>query len=132
MGANEITHPWKDLLAPATSIENAVMPDPFLKVIRLLLRRNVSAQPVGRTRLSRCRDVVQFTLDREQSRMPDGGGIDPLALPCHSSARQRMLLENPRDRLQEKLGRQVHDGEILVIEFTVLFGAVAIQDESMR
>jgi hypothetical protein len=33
MHEDEITQPWKDLLAPATSIENAVMPNPFLKVI---------------------------------------------------------------------------------------------------
>src|SRR4051812_31008807 len=57
MREDEITHPWEDLLAPAASIENAVMPDPFLKVIRPLLRRNVSAQPVGRTGLAGRRDV---------------------------------------------------------------------------
>src|SRR3954464_8462840 len=48
MRENEITHPWKDLLAPATAIEDAVMSNPFLEVVRPLLRRNVSAQPVGR------------------------------------------------------------------------------------
>ena len=37
-----------------------------------------------------------------------------------------MLLENPGDGLEEKLGRQVHDREILVIELTVLLSTVAI------
>ena len=94
MHEDEITHPWKYLLTPATSIEDAVMSNPFLKVIRLLLRRNVSAQPVGRTGLAGRRDVVHLALHREQSRVPDSGGIDPLALPCHDSTGERMLLEN--------------------------------------
>src|SRR5687768_10545311 len=126
MHEDEVTHPWKDLLAPATSIENAVMSNPFLKMIRLLLHRNVSAQPVGRTGLAGSRDVVHLALDREQSRMPDRSGIDTLAFPCHGSARQRMLLEKSGDGLQEKLGRQIHNREILVIELTVLLGTVAI------
>src|SRR3954465_10991127 len=107
MHEDEIAHPWKDLLAPAASIENAVMSNPFLKVIRLLLRRNVSAQLVRRMRLAGSRDVVHLALDREQRRVSDCGRIDPLPLPCHGSARQRMPLENPGDGLQEKLGRQV-------------------------
>src|SRR3954471_16264198 len=126
MHEDEIAHSWKDLLAPAASIENAVMSNPFLKVIRLLLRRNVSAQLVRRMRLAGSRDVVQFALNREQRRVSDRGWIDCLALPCHSSARQRVPLENPGDGLQEKLGRHVHDGEVFVIEFTVLVGTVAI------
>src|SRR3954454_21728212 len=115
MREDEITHSWKDLLAPAASIEDAVMPNPFLKGIRPLLRRNVSTQPVGRTGLAGSRDVVQFALDREQRRVSDRGGIACLALQGHSSARQRMPLENSGDGLQEKLGRHVHDGEVLVI-----------------
>src|SRR5688572_16547528 len=95
MHEDEITHPWKDLLAPAPSIENAVMPNPFLKVIRPLLRWDVSAQPVGCTRLAGCRDVVHLALDREQRRMSDGGGIDCLTLPGHGSTGKRVPLENP-------------------------------------
>ena len=95
MHEDEITHPWKDLLAPATTVENAVMSNPFLKVIRLLLHRNVSAQPVGRMRLAGRRDVVHLALDREQRGVSDRGGIDPLPLPCHGSTGQRVPLENP-------------------------------------
>ena len=52
--------------------------------------------------------------------------IDRLAAMHHLALGQGVLHEHGLDGLEVELGRQVHDGEIFVVELAVLLGGVAV------
>ena len=86
----------------------------------------VRAELVRRLGLADAGDVVVLALDREERGVADGGRVDPFAPVHHRAPRQGVLDEHGLDGLQVELRRQVHHGEILVVEVAVLLGGVAI------
>src|SRR5690606_2729519 len=71
MLANEVTQARIDDLPPAPAAEDAVVPGPGHLEMRLFFRRNSRAQCVRRCRLPVAGNIVEFTLDGEQGRVPD-------------------------------------------------------------
>ena len=59
------------------------------------------------------------------------GGIDRLAAMGHLALRQSMADEHRLDRLQIELGREVHDGEIFVVELAMLLAPIAVAAHEM-
>ena len=79
-----------------------------------------------RLRLADAAHVVALALDGHQRGILDRRAVDALAAVHHRAPRQRVLLEHGLDRLQVKLGGQVHDREVLVVEVLVLLDGVAV------
>ena len=102
------------------------MADAGLQPMRLAIGRNVAAQAVRRFGLADAGNIVVLALDREQRHALDRGRIDRPAAMGHLALRQRVAHENGLDRLQIEFGREIHHGQIFVVEFLVLVRRVAV------
>ena len=72
--------------------------------------------------LAEAADIVASRLDGHERGLLDGRAIDLLAPVHHLPSGKAMILEHRLDRLQIELRRQVHDGEIFLVEFLMLAG----------
>ncbi len=92
------------------------MPHAGLQVVRLEVGPDVGAQVLRRHGLADGADVVALALHREQRGAADGLGPHGAAGHGERAARQVVGLEHAVHRLQVELGRQVVDGQVLVVE----------------
>ena len=129
---HEIGDARRDLGAEARAVEHAVMADGRLQVMRLVVGRNVRAQPMRRLGLADAGNVVVLALDRHQARRADLRRIDRTAAMRHLALRQRVADEHGIDGLQIEFGGQIHHREILVVEFAVLLRGVAVAFDQME
>ena len=67
--------------------------------------------------LAKSRDVVVFSLHRHQTDGADRRQVDSLVAVGHRTLRQRMLDEHGVDRLKVIFFGQIHDSEVLIVEF---------------
>ena len=77
-------------------------------------------------------NVVVLAFDREQRDAPDLRGIDRLAAMGHLALRQSVPHEHGLDGLQIELGGEIHDREILVVEFAMLLRGIAVALDQMQ
>ena len=90
------------------------------------------AQVVGGAALARPGDVVLLALDRHQrdTANPPGSTRRPR---CIISPLGRAWRTNTVSTVCEiELGREVHDGEVLVVELAVLLGRIAVAANEMQ
>ena len=124
--AHELGHARSDLGAEARAVENAVVADLGTLEVHLVLGRNAGAQIERGAALAGAGDVVLLAFDRHQRRPADGAEIDGPAARGHEPARHQVLHEHGVDGLQVELGREIHHGQVFVVEFAVLVGRVAV------
>ena len=89
------------------------------------------AERMRRLGLAPASDVVLLAFNGQKGRTGNLAAIDQTAIVHHGAVRQRVLDEHRFDGLQIEFGRQVHDGEIFVIEVAVFFGVVAVAFHQM-
>src|SRR3984957_14767367 len=123
---DEIGKAWRGLGAETRTVEYAVMADAGLQPVGLAIRRNVGAQPMRRLSLADAGDIVVLAFDRKKCDPFDPGEIDRPAAMGHLAERQRVAHEHSIDGLQVELSGKIHYREILVVEFLVLAGGVAV------
>src|SRR5262245_14728913 len=99
LAADELRDPRRDLLPPAPSAEDAVVPGARLHVLAPALFPQPAAERMRGGSLSDAGDVVVLSFDGHQGRPADGFGLDRLAPPGHLSARQIVALEHAGDGL---------------------------------
>src|SRR5215470_15453141 len=85
--ADEVTHLREDLLAPTPPIEDAVVSDPRLHVMRFALGGNPAAELQCRLGLARGADIVVLALDAEQRRPGDRRRLDLAAARDEAAGR---------------------------------------------
>jgi hypothetical protein len=69
-----------------------------------------------RLSLSKTGNIVLLPLDREECNAPDVVGSNQATAMEHRAFRKRMFDKNRINRLQIEFRRDVHDGEIFVVE----------------
>ena len=99
--------------------------------MQLVLSGNVGGQVQRRATLAKACDVVVFAFDRHQRDATDLLQVNQFAPMRHGTFGQAMLDEHVLDGLQIEFSRQIHHREVFVIEFAMLFGAVAITADEM-
>ena len=87
---------------------------------------DVRAQVMRGPALADAGNVVFLSLDRQQRDATDLCRVHGHASMHHLTAGKLVLHKSCIDGLQEKLGGQIHDGEVLVIERAVLFSGISI------
>ena len=120
---NKLSDSRSDLRPEARPVEDAIMAHTLLKVIEFLVGGQVGRQVEGRERLADARNVVPLALDRHDGAAADRHQVDGLVPVHHLALGQFMPHEHLVDGLEIEFGRQVHDGEIFVVEIPVLLGA---------
>ena len=115
-----------DLQPVAGAVEDAIMPDPRLKMVLLLPSRQVRRKIERCNRLATSGDVVLLPLDGHESTAVDRLQVHRSAPVPHQPSGQQMVDEHCLQRLEVIFGRQVHDGQILIIELAVLFRRVTV------
>src|SRR5919201_4232744 len=121
-----------DESAEAGTVEDAVMADPRALEMLLAGGGEVRTQVEGRRALAAPSDVVLLALDGHQRDAADGFEVDAAPAMDHLSFWEGMAHEHRVDRLQVELRRQVHDGQVLVVECAVLFRGVAVAAHEMK
>ena len=71
-------------------------------------------------------DIVLAALDGQKGDVRNRLRPDRAIAVHHFALRQKMALKNLIDRFEIELGGQIHDREILVIEFAMRRGGVAV------
>ena len=113
-------------------VEDAVMADVLLLVMHLELRRADSTQRSWAASVWPIPEMSSFSPSTVMSAdAADRIEPDRLASMLQQATRQRVFHEHGIDRLEIKLGREVHDGEIFVVEVARLLGRVAIAADEM-
>jgi hypothetical protein len=105
-----------DLVLPPLPAEHTEMAGAGLQVPALAERRERYTEVVRGRGLADAADVVALALDRQQRGARDRRRIDRPPAPRELAAGEQVLLEDRGDRLEVELGRQVEDGEVLVVE----------------
>src|SRR5262249_39104820 len=114
--ADEVTHLREDLLAPASAIEDAVVPDARLQVMSLTACGDPRTELERGPRLAGGADVVVLARDAKKRRLGDRGGLDLAAARHEAAGREGMLVEDSPHGLQVEVGGQVHHTQVLVVE----------------
>src|SRR6185503_16175549 len=125
-GADELADLGIDLGAPAPAVEDAVMADLGLNVMRLLGSREAGAEIERRGGLADGADIVVLALDTEERGALDGARLDAAVARGEAVQRQRMVLEDALHRLEIEIRRQIHHRHVLVIEAPRRLGAFAV------
>ena len=107
------------------------MADAFLHIMQAPRRGNLGAQLLRRICLAHSRNIVLFTLHRENRRPMDRVQVDHRAAVTVQPQRNRVLDEHFFHGLEIELRRQVHHREIFVVEVAVSFGAIAVAFHEM-
>jgi hypothetical protein len=122
MRAHETRDAGSDLPAKARAVEDAVVAHGRTFEVGFAARRNPDAQLQRRAALTRAGDIVHLALDRHERGTANGAEVDNATPRGHQPARQKMLDEHAVDGLQVEFRREIHHGEVLVIEFAMLGG----------
>ena len=112
--------------AESRTVEDPVMADFFLQMMRLHVTGKIAAEPVRRTALPKAGDIVIFAFHRHQRHTPDRPRVAALAAIAHASGREGMIDEDLLHRVQIVFGAHIHHRQIFIVELTVLLGRVAI------
>src|SRR5258706_9978935 len=123
---DDIAHLRIDAGLPALAAENAVVADAGLDVVALEVRPHAGAQVLRRERLADRADIVALAFDGEQSHAADRARLDLAAAHRELAFGEGIVLENRLDRLEVELRRQIHGGEILVVEAPGRLGLRAV------
>ncbi len=123
---DEIAHPWVNLIAETTAIEDAIMTGARLDIEFFHILGDVGAQAVRGLRLADTGNVVLLTFDCHKGDVGYGGGVDLTPIVDQFTLGQGEFLEHQIDGLKVKLFGHVQNGQIFVIEFKVLIDTVAI------
>src|SRR5579864_3491589 len=94
--------------APALAVEDAVVADLGLEVMRLLGSGKAAAEIECGGGLADGADVVVLALDAEERGAGDRARLDLAIAADETPERQRMLLKDARHRLEIEICRQVH------------------------
>src|SRR5205814_5600949 len=101
----EELHDTRDDFGTETrAVEHAIMADPALQIMGLLVSGNAGAERVCGFGLAHTRNVVALALDGHERGALDRTGIDALAAMHEAPARQIVIDEHPLDRLKIELG----------------------------
>ena len=71
MGRDEFGDPGRDFRTETRSVENTIVPDLRLKIVRPLFRRNIDADLMSGFGLSDTRNIVILAFNREQRNRSD-------------------------------------------------------------
>src|SRR3546814_2708473 len=107
VGLDELFHHGRILLAPAPTVENAVMAHAASHQIFLLALRQVDRVLERRLGLAKARNIIPLTLHGKQGDIGYRCEIDMAAAVPHPALRQQVPLENRVDRLEIELRRQI-------------------------
>src|SRR5580658_4682326 len=129
--ADEVADLGIDLIAPTLAVEDAVVADLGLHVVRLLASGKADAEVERGCCLADGADVVLLALDADQLCPRDGARLDQAAATLEEAQGERVLLEHPRHRLQKEVGGEVHHRHVLVVEFARALRALAVAAHEM-
>src|SRR5712671_5489530 len=85
-------------------------------MVALQIGTHAAAKILRGERLPYRADVVALAFDREERHAADGGGLDAPAAHPQLAGRERAVLEHRLHRLEVELRRQVHRGEVFLVE----------------
>jgi len=122
MRAQEHRDALSDFPAKTRAVEDAVVAHGRTFEVGFAVPRNAGTQLQRRAALTRPGDVVLLALDRHECWTANGAEVDSPSARGHQAARQKMPDEHPVDGLEVEFGREIHDGQVLVIELAMLGG----------
>ena len=134
VAVDEIPQAWINFVIPAPAIEDTIVPDTGLHVVRFHVRTDAAAHVLRRHGLAYRANIVLLSLHSEQGGAANRCRFDGAPQRLQLAQRQCMILEHALHRFQVKLGGQIRHCEILGVEsldgvgfFHLPFDQVVIQ-----